>query len=247
MEKSGYSEFDFIIAGDDPLISLIAALEKVSLGKKVLIYPSQMIEPENNKVFNLINKRTEFMNDSISLYVNEKYKLNEKVSDLNNEQLIKLISEKINAFTDDLGNPLCYFYKGREIYSDVKFKEKFNGNQIYWPRETELSIGKKWDFVSKILNRFSLVAKEKENKDVKGFIVAEQVILSSRTHSSFCDDYYLAPLKIADAFYHMEEGKRFGLQHRLADILSAMSINKIEKDKGILSKINSMYGIRNGK
>lgn len=242
MEKSGYFETDYIIAGDDPLISLISALEKVTVGKKVVIYPSQMIEDDNSKIFGLINQRTSFISKSLSDYINEKYSLNPKKKDLSISELIILLSEKISEYKDSKGDPLCYLYKGRELYSDAGKGENYKGNQIYWPREKELIFGEKWKGIYLTMDRISLVSKEKKNKDVKGFILAEQAILTSRTHSSFCSNYIVEPIKIADAFYQMETGKTFGLQHRLADFVSAMSINDFN-DKSLNKKIKKMYEV----
>jgi hypothetical protein len=247
LEKSGFSEFDFIVAGDDPLIALITSLEKVMLGKRVLIYPSQMEEKENQNIKFLLEKRTEFINEAIILYLTEKYELVFDKESMNLNGLLTLLSNRISQFNDDEGNPLCYMYKGRELYSEIKNKEKYNGKQIYWPRKTNLRIGKKWNQPISTLNRYSLLTKEKSNKDINGFILSEKAILTSRTDSGFCDDYYNDPILLGDAYFNIENSSKFNLQHRLTDVLSSMAINKLEKEPKIKNNFNKMYGIPNEK
>lgn len=247
LEKSGFSEFDFIISGDDPLISMIASLEKVMLGKRVVIYPSSMTEKENENIQYLLNKRTEFINESIILYLTEKYGLRFNDESMNLKGLLILLSNKVNEYTDNEGNPLCYLYKGRELYSEIKNKEKYNGKQVYWPRNTNLRISNKWNEVSSILNRYSLLSKEKNKKNINSFILSKQTILTSRTDSGFCKSYYVEPVLLSDAYFNIEDSTKFNLQHRLTDVLSAMAINKLEKEPEIKNNFNKMYGINNEK
>lgn len=244
LEYYGHEHFDYLVTGTDILVSLISSIEKALMGKKVLIYPSGTNDAPI-LINKLINERYSAIGDSIVLYVSQKYDISIG-ADHSLSVLVEKLCEKVNSFRDADGFPLIYIYSGSQLYSYLGEDINYKGHQVIWPRdkhEDDVSIDH-WREVEKNINKFSLVERDaikKSRKEVNSTISTERMIVTSRTSFSFCHQFINQPVLLGEAFYPIDKMDSFKLKHRLADILSAMSINNIEAERNMVSKIKNMY------
>lgn len=247
-EKYGYKQFDYIVCGNDPLSALISALEKVQIGKSVIIYPSKT-DDADVLINQLLDLRTNMISDSVIIFLSEKYGL--EVGEENNlVDILTKLTIKINEFRDANGEPLCYLYKGHSLYSHAGEAGIFYDKQIFWPRHDYLKPDEKWNAISRQMNIFSLLmhSSKSKNREIRSFITAGGLIRTSRTSSSFCKDFNYKEINISDAIIPIDKMDKFSLKHRMIDILMAMGINRIENESEFYEDLCKMYiGAKNAR
>lgn len=230
-KKFAIEYFDDLLAGSDPLLTLLAAYNLAKKGKRILIYRSfpwdaprsvlavfeARVSIWNADVIDEIKKHIDFDGESFS-------------------SCIEYLSNKVSSLKDENNKPLVVIIYNSSISSDNKSSSEINKNQIFWEgkevdffKENQKSIH--WAIIRKNISHLDLERKKSEKTmfffdRIRSFclIVVNNVVLTSRTDPYFCREFVMNEVKIGDSLVSTEKHGVFQVEDRIKDIKDTMKI-----------------------
>lgn len=226
VDKYAKEEFDFFIAGNDPLIALLIGIKLGNKGYRVLIHPSY---PENDSVElnKLIESQSMLRNDELISLVSES--LGERTLFSNLQELLIHLCSKISEIKDANNESSIMISNGTRILTGSDWTSLFNKKQQIWPVGNDLLPGKgAWPIIRPYLTKYTpheSIPGYGKNKEPDYCIttINHQVLTTRTDHGIYSELNSIAVTKLGDAAFNVEHHESYSINDRMNEITSALN------------------------
>lgn len=225
--------FDYMILGDDPVLSLVSALQLGKLGYRVLIKPSQRndLAPE---YYDLFEKRTEMVDRFMYLRLG----FGSFDGELNLKNLLKLILDEIEAVNHTNEQPKILIAESSMILNSFQSREQ--PIEIFWAGGSAIDqnpqIRSSWEYALQGMARFSMLGGEERSKSnrtsPKCKIICQNIVITSHFSSEISGNLSCPVHQLGEAERPIISFESFSVRDRILDILQLEVLRQVVQQKG---------------
>lgn len=236
-DKFSIESFEHIIAGGDIVLNLISAIQLCKDGDRVLIYRS---EPDDlpGELKELFEMRYNFSNKDIIKYIEAKLDIKCNGDDI--DSLICALCDECARLNDESSGTIMII-DNFSIYSDKCSSSRDGNDKLFWiDTEAKNTERADWKNAFTTLKRLKITLpyiKKGRKRNTKPILIIKtgNVIVTTMTHQRFMDDDGYT--YIGNAEKGIVEFDKFNARHRLLDVISALSIKELIKNKDLKKKL----------
>lgn len=221
-DRYAIEKFDLMVAGADPLVSMLAALKLARTGKRVFVYPDVQ-DGMPDEYYDVCEKRYALFNPGFPKLAG----FNTKDSSI--VDFLSTICEQASGLFDDKGEPLIVVAdENCKIVSAGQSSEGLEAPGEFWVESQEIVASsrlKGWDLVRSKSNEFSVLSKDigwlkrYGTTSPKCLVECSELAITSYLSQSFPVDFSCKSTVFSEASKSILNFDQFTINDRIVDIV----------------------------
>lgn len=221
-DRYAIERFDLMVAGADPLISMLAALKLARTGRRVFVYPDVQ-DDMTDEYYDICERRYSLFNPGFPRLAG----FDTRDSSIND--FLNTICEQASGLLDDKGDPLIVVAdESCKIVSAGQSGVEHVAPGEFWVESKGIVASRKlkgWDLVRAKSNEFSVLSKDVGwlkrygNTSPKCLIECNELAITSYLSQSFPVDFSCKSTAFSEASKSILNFDQFTINDRIVDIV----------------------------